>query len=159
MQKYKSRGSFFPGGSRMRSAQAKQLWFPSVGSRPLGEGCCHAVGTLCEPVKRCTASTHHPRARPGSEPPWKWTCQPGSSLHTPAAVSSIFRATHDGGFPGGAVLKNPPVHAEDTRDLTSIPGLGRSPEVGNGNLPQSSCRDNPMDRGATKSRNTAQLHP
>ena len=59
----------------------------------------------------------------------------------------------------GAVLKNPPAHAEDARDLTSIPGLGRSPEVGNGNLPQSPCGDNPVDRGATKSRNTEQLHP
>ena len=30
----------------------------------------------------------------------------------------------------------------------SIPGLGRSPGVGNGNLLQHSCLGNPMDRGA-----------
>ena len=29
-----------------------------------------------------------------------------------------------------------------------IPGLGRSPERGNGNLLQYSCLENPMDRGA-----------
>ena len=34
------------------------------------------------------------------------------------------------------VLKNPPANAEDTKDTGSIPGLGRSPGVGNGNLLQ-----------------------
>ena len=33
-------------------------------------------------------------------------------------------------------------------DPGSIPGLGRSPEEGNGNLLQYSCLKNPMDRGA-----------
>ena len=37
------------------------------------------------------------------------------------------------GFPGGSVVKNPPAHAGDTRDVDSIPGLRRSPGVGNGN--------------------------
>ena len=31
------------------------------------------------------------------------------------------------GFPGGAVVKNPPANAGDVRDLDSILGLGRSP--------------------------------
>ena len=35
-------------------------------------------------------------------------------------------------------------------DMRSIPGLGRSPEEGNGNLHQSSCLENPTDRGAWK---------
>ena len=35
-----------------------------------------------------------------------------------------------GGFPGGSVVKNLPVDAED---LDSIPGSGRSPGEGNGN--------------------------
>ena len=51
-------------------------------------------------------------------------------------------------FPGGAVVKNPPVHAEDTRDTGSIPWSGRSPGGGNGNPVQYSCLENPMDRGA-----------
>ena len=48
------------------------------------------------------------------------------------------------GFPGGTVAKN----AGDTRDLSSIPGLGRSPGAGNGNPLQCSCLKNSMDRGA-----------
>ena len=37
------------------------------------------------------------------------------------------------GFPGGAVVKNPSANAGDARDMGSIPGSGRCPEVGNGN--------------------------
>ena len=37
------------------------------------------------------------------------------------------------GFPGGSVVKNPPVNAGDARDTGSLPGLGRSPGGGNGN--------------------------
>ena len=52
------------------------------------------------------------------------------------------------GFPGGLVVKNPPANAGDTRNMGLIPGLGRSPEMGNGNPLQYSCLGNPMDRGA-----------
>ena len=34
-------------------------------------------------------------------------------------------------------------------DLSSVPGLGRSPGEGNGNPPQYSCLENSMDRGAS----------
>ena len=34
----------------------------------------------------------------------------------------------------------------NARDLSSIPGLGRSPREGNGNPLQCSCLGNPMDR-------------
>ena len=37
-------------------------------------------------------------------------------------------------FPSGTVVKNPPVNAWDERDMGSIPGSGKSPGVGNGNL-------------------------
>ena len=43
------------------------------------------------------------------------------------------------------VVKNLPANAADPG---SIPGLGRSPEAGNGNPLQYSCLANPMDRGA-----------
>ena len=46
------------------------------------------------------------------------------------------------------VAKNPPANAGDTRDISAIPGWGRSPEVGNGNPLQYSYLENPMDRGA-----------
>ena len=52
------------------------------------------------------------------------------------------------GFPGGAVVKNPPVNAGDTRDAGSIPGSGRSSGVRNGNLLQFSCLASSMGREA-----------
>ena len=39
-------------------------------------------------------------------------------------------------------------HARDAKDAGPIPGLGRSPGVGNGNPLQYSCLGNSMDRGA-----------
>ena len=44
--------------------------------------------------------------------------------------------------------ENPPASAADRRDSGSIPGPGRSPEVGNGNPLQFSCLENPTDGGA-----------
>ena len=49
------------------------------------------------------------------------------------------------GFPGGSDRKE---SACSTGDLGSIPGSGRSPGEGNGNLLQYSCLENPMDIGA-----------
>ena len=46
------------------------------------------------------------------------------------------------------VIKNPPANAGDRRDMSSIPGSGRSPEEGHSNPLQYSCLENPMDRGA-----------
>ena len=43
------------------------------------------------------------------------------------------------------MVKNPPANAGD---LGSIPGLGRSPGIGNGDPLQYSCLENSMDRGA-----------
>ena len=48
------------------------------------------------------------------------------------------------GFPGGSVVKNLP--ANDRRDVSLIPGFGRS-RGGHGNSLQYSCLENPMDRG------------
>ena len=45
-------------------------------------------------------------------------------------------------------LKDLPANAGDVRDLSSIPGSGRSPGGGHGNPLQYSCLENPMDRGA-----------
>ena len=46
------------------------------------------------------------------------------------------------------VVKNPPVHAGNVRDVGSIPGLGRSTGGGHVHPLQYSCLGNPMDRGA-----------
>ena len=44
-----------------------------------------------------------------------------------------------------SVVNNPPANAGN---MSSIPGLSRSPGEGNGNPLQYSCLGNPMDRGA-----------
>ena len=46
------------------------------------------------------------------------------------------------------MIKNPLPSAGDTRDASSVPGLGRAPGVGNGNPFQYSYLENSMDRGA-----------
>ena len=51
-------------------------------------------------------------------------------------------------FLGGTVVKNSLANAGDTRDMGSIPGLGRFPGVADGNPLQYSCLENSMDRGA-----------
>ena len=51
-------------------------------------------------------------------------------------------------FPGGIVVKNLLVSTGDTRDVSLIPGLGRSPRVGSGNPVQYSHLENSRDRGA-----------
>ena len=50
------------------------------------------------------------------------------------------------GFPGGSAVKNPPASAGD---MSSIPGLGRSPgEKKNSNPFRYSSLGDPMNRGA-----------
>ena len=51
-------------------------------------------------------------------------------------------------FQVALVVKNPPTNAGDIRDVSSIPGLERSPGGGNGTPLQYSCLENPMDREA-----------
>ena len=50
------------------------------------------------------------------------------------------------GFPGGAVVKNPPANAGDAGNLGSVPRLGRSHGGGHGNPIQYSSLKDPMDR-------------
>ena len=52
------------------------------------------------------------------------------------------------GFPGGSVVKNPPANEGDAGAAGLIPGLRRSPGVGNVNPLQYSSLENSMDRGA-----------
>ena len=50
------------------------------------------------------------------------------------------------------VVKNPLANAGDIRDADSIPGSGRSPGAGHGNLLKYSCLENPMDKGAWRAK-------
>ena len=51
------------------------------------------------------------------------------------------------GFPGGTSGKESTCQCRRHRVVGSIPGLGRSPRAGNGNLLQYSCLEDSMDRG------------
>ena len=55
------------------------------------------------------------------------------------------------GFPGGSVVMSPSASAGRAGNAGAIPGWGRSPGGGNGNPPQYSCLENPLDRGACRS--------
>ena len=46
------------------------------------------------------------------------------------------------------MVKNSPAKAGDSRDVSSIPGSGKSSGVGNDNSTQDSCLENSMNRGA-----------
>ena len=60
---------------------------------------------------------------------------------TPIVVTSRVPISN----PGSSVSKESACSAEDP---SSIPGLGRLPEEGNGNPLRYSCMENPMDGGA-----------
>ena len=52
------------------------------------------------------------------------------------------------GFPGDTAVKNLPANAGDIRDMSSVPGLGRSPGVGYSDPSQYFCLENSMVREA-----------
>ena len=66
-------------------------------------------------------------------------------LRTPVVCST---GTDNWASQVALAVKNPPSNAGNIKDISLIPGLGRSPEAGHGNPPQHSCPENPMNRGA-----------
>ena len=69
------------------------------------------------------------------------------------------------GFPDGSLVKNPPVNARDTGDLSSTHGSGRSPGGGNGSLlilpgiiPWTEESGRPQSMGSTKIELTEHAH-
>ena len=91
-----------------------------------------------------------------SQPPLQlnWACVTSSNslwvevTYVISRLKYLIAGAQPSCFPGGAVVKNQPANARDTRDAGSIPGLGRSPGVGNGNPFQYSCLEKSMERGA-----------
>ena len=77
----------------------------------------------------------HPLSHSLNQVPWRQTWKPGS-----------YWGNVREGFQVALVIKNVPSNAGDIRDTCSIPGLGRSPGEGNGNLLQYSCLGNCTDR-------------
>ena len=66
-------------------------------------------------------------------------------ISTYTADSLYYTAETNLGFPGGSVVRTPPVN---TGDKSSILGSGQSPGEENGNPLQCSCLENSMDREA-----------
>ena len=84
---------------------------------------------------------------------WSSVYQSGSRFNkksTGSVWALVFMSTHlyTWGFPGGAVVKNPPASAGDPRDTGLILGSRRSPGVENGNPLLYSHLENSMKRGA-----------
>ena len=92
------------------------------------------------------SSSHRRRVLPTATHP-----SPGDTFHQAAAPAytwfmfSTVSIVALWASPVALVVKNPPASAGD---LGSIPGSGRSPGVGHGNLLLYSCLENPMERGA-----------
>ena len=72
-------------------------------------------------------------------------------LHSAPVLYLVSQSSYLG-CPGDAMVKNPPATVGDSRDLSSIPGLGRSLAEGHGTPLQYSCLENPMDREAWRLR-------
>ena len=60
--------------------------------------------------------------------------------------------------PGGTSGREPPANAGEVRDMSLVPGLGRSLKGEHGNPLQYSCLKNPMDRGAWSSEGWTIVH-
>ena len=69
-------------------------------------------------------------------------------IHTLPIACILYTVGISWGFPGGALVKNPPA---DAGHAVSTPLSGRFPGVGNGHPLQYSCLEKSMDRGAWRS--------
>ena len=118
------------------------------GGKGTGESYVSAVDGRClgpEAVPRCLQTKGLGARESGGK---EHEGRGGGVALREAAHYSVKNSSPRQGFPGGTVVKNPPANAGDVRDVGSIPGSGRSPRGGNGNLIQYSSPENPMDGGA-----------
>ena len=67
-------------------------------------------------------------------------------LHFLSPYLPFYFLSTSSGFPGGPSGKEPTCQCRRQIDVSSIPGLGRSPEGGHGNPLQYSCLENAIDR-------------
>ena len=116
-------------------------------------GCLHQHSQLFSfPGCTCWPTRKH-ISRPFSQISFggfSWELSPLESGHV--AHSQIWKqqipVLYPSIFPGGTVGKEPTCQCLRCKRLGSIPGLGRSPGGGHGNLLQYSCLKKPMDIGA-----------
>ena len=84
---------------------------------------------------------------------WWWTGRPGvlrfmGSQRVPWATELTELNQRARTSQVVLVVKNPPANAGDTGDMSSVPGLGRSPGGGHGSPLQYSCLENLTNREA-----------
>ena len=70
------------------------------------------------------------------------------ALQLELALHIICLCIEERSFPVGASQKELSASVGDIESMGWIPGLGRSPGVGNGSPLQYSCLENPIDKGA-----------
>ena len=112
-----------------KTALWKCLLFYYLGTQKYFRNCCLVVKTF--------VFVAHSNVGIVGQNIWNLNCPEGYRV----------KATLGTGFPSGTVVKNPPANAGDARDSASVPGLGRSPGIGNGKPLQYSCLEKSMDRG------------
>ena len=107
---------------------------------------------VCHWAVYITAGREHAEEYGSTTLPGRFSKTVGKRKHevTPLTLSRLFAlwATPPPPSQVALVVKNPLPNARSLRDAGLIPGLGRSPGGGNGNLLQDSCLENPMDWGA-----------
>ena len=70
-------------------------------------------------------------------------CRISHNTYNPSHFSAAVKLQ---GVPGGLVTKESTCNAGAAGDASLIPGAGRFPGEGNGNLPQDFCLGDPKDR-------------
>ena len=125
--------------------EARRLLLPdcqalSMGSQELGRGSClHLLADILIHSQEHNRSWGSGRQAYFKEPQMEHTFRKQPQNHGHLGLGPSLS------FPSGSDGKE---SACNTGEPGSIPGLGRSPGEGNGNLLQYSCLENPMDRGA-----------
>ena len=74
-------------------------------------------------------------------------CEPKPKGQAEGALPGSLKQTIMFAYPVAQLVNNPPAHAGDTRDTSSIPGSERSTGEGNGYPLRYSCLESSMNRG------------
>ena len=101
----------------------------------------HRPGIKCFPQKNWGGPACSP---PSPRSPATCLMSPSISLNFLIYISRIIWC----GLPRWLNGEEPACQCRKTGEANSVPGIGRSPEGGNGNPLQYSCLENPMDGGA-----------
>ena len=124
-----------------RLQQKQQPW-----AKPCGSWLCkHCSLTSCLPrfsQLKCPIKGMHCNPKPFE---WKASQQLVSTSVSFEGGGNFYQSCWASRV--ALAVKNPPANVGDVRDTGWIPGSGRSPGKGNGNLLQYSCLENPMERG------------